>query len=162
MLAAMAKVHTQEQSRLEQSRLEQIRIEQVRSAYRNSAPGTLTTLITMFVLTGGLIYIDAAAKSRAAIFLAVMFVQSAARLVLYRAYARNPSAAQDWRRWALWFTLGTLAGGLTIGLGSIWIVSAERIDLQLIALLLIFAVTGGAVGAFGAYLPAFYVFFFAI
>jgi signal transduction histidine kinase/CheY-like chemotaxis protein len=41
-------------------------------------------------------------------------------------------------------------------------VANQHTDLQLIALLLIFAVTGGAVGAFGAYLPAFYAFFSAI
>jgi signal transduction histidine kinase len=152
MLASMAKMHT----------LEQIRIEQIRSIYRNSTPGTLTTLITVFVLTVGLVYIDAAAKPRAQIFLVIMFVQSAVRLALYRAYPRISREPHDWRRWALWFTLGTLAGGLTIGCGSIWMVAGERIDLQLIALLLIFACTGGAVGAFGAYLPAFYVFFTAV
>jgi signal transduction histidine kinase/CheY-like chemotaxis protein len=148
----MAKMHTSDQ----------IRIEQIRSVYRNSTPGTLTTLITIFVLTGGLVHIDAAAKARAEIFLAVMFVQSFIRLALYRAYSRIAQTPHDWRRWALWFTLGTLAGGLTIGVGSIWMVALERADLQLIALLLIFGVTGGAVGAFGAYLPAFYVFFIAI
>ena len=58
--------------------------------------------------------------------------------------------------------MGAFAGGLTIGAGSIWMMATQHTDLQLIALLLIFAVTGGAVGAFGAYLPAFYAFFFAI
>jgi two-component system, sensor histidine kinase len=41
-------------------------------------------------------------------------------------------------------------------------VASQHTELQLIALLLIFAVTGGAVGAFGVYLPAFYVFFCAV
>src|SRR6185312_13983006 len=67
-----------------------------------------------------------------------------------------------WRPWASGFTLGALAGGLTIGAGSIWMVATQHTELQLIALLLIFAVTGGAVGAFGSYLPAFYTFFCAI
>src|SRR6185312_7283847 len=67
-----------------------------------------------------------------------------------------------WRPWASGFTLGALAGGLTIGAGSIWMVATQHTELQLIALLLIFAVTGGAVGAFGTYLPAFYTFFSAI
>ena len=141
---------------------EQIRIEQVRSIYRNSTPGTTATLVAVFVLTCGLVYIDAASRPKAAIFLAIMLVQTAVRLLLYRAYSRVAQGPHDWRRWARWFTLGAFVGGLTIGSGSIWMVSSQHTDLQLIALLVVFAVTGGAVGAFGAYLNAFYVFFVAI
>jgi signal transduction histidine kinase/ActR/RegA family two-component response regulator len=141
---------------------EQIRLEQIRAIYRNSAPGTVTTLITVAVLTAGLVYIDAAARSKSTIFIAVMFLQTSARLALYYAYSRISRQPHDWRPWAFGFTVGTLAGGLTIGVGSIWMVTDQHTELQLIALLLIFAVTGGAVGAFGTYLPAFYVFFFAI
>jgi signal transduction histidine kinase/CheY-like chemotaxis protein len=138
---------------------EQIRIEQIRSVYSTTAPGTLTTLITVFVLTGGLVYIDAATRSRAIVFLTIMFVQSAARLSLYRLYSQRGVHSQNWRPWAIAFMAGAAIGGLTIGCGSIWMVAAQHTDLQLIALLLIFAVTGGAVGAFGAFQPAFLVFF---
>ena len=138
---------------------EQIRIEQIRSVYSTSAPGTLTTLVTVFVLTGGLVYIDAATRSRAIVFLTIMFVQSAARLILYRLYSQRGVHSQNWRPWAIAFMAGAAIGGLTIGCGSIWMVAAQHTDLQLIALLLIFAVTGGAVGAFGAFQPAFLVFF---
>ncbi len=141
---------------------EQVRIEQIRSIYRNSAPGTITTLITVTVLTVGLVYMDAAARSRATIFVAAMFVQTFARLYLYYAYSRVSKQLHDWRPWARRFTVGAFVGGITIGAGSIWMTSPERTDMQIIALLLIFAVTGGAVGAFGAYLRAFYVFFFAV
>jgi signal transduction histidine kinase len=41
-------------------------------------------------------------------------------------------------------------------------VASEHTELQLIALLVIFACTGGAVGAFGAYRPAFFAFLGAI
>jgi signal transduction histidine kinase/CheY-like chemotaxis protein len=91
-----------------------------------------------------------------------MFVQSIARLGLYHAYTRFGRQSENWRPWALWFTVGTFVGGTTIGCGSTWMVAAQHSDLQLIALLLIFAVTGGAVGAYGAYPPAFYAFFGAI
>lgn len=141
---------------------EQIRIEQIRSIYRTTAPGTLTTLVTVFVLTGGLVYIDAASRSRAIVFLTIMFTQSVARLVLYRLYSQSALHGQNWRPWAFWFTVGAAMGGATIGCGSIWMVAAQHTELQLIALLLIFAVTGGAVGSFGAYSPAFLVFFSTI
>jgi two-component system, sensor histidine kinase len=140
---------------------DQVRIEQIRSIYSNSAPGGVTTLITVFVLTIGLVYIDAAARPKATIFLVIMFGQSAARLLLYYAHSRIAREPHDWRPWAFWFSVGAFAGGLTIGVGSVWMMP-ERADLQLIALLLIFAVTGGAVGAMSAYLPAFYSFYFAV
>src|SRR6185436_10384732 len=108
------------------------------------------------VLTGAMVAIEAASRATAVIFLGIMWVQSLARLALFHAYARRPRDNEDWRPWALWFSVGTLIGGFTIGTGSIWMVSAQRGEMQLTALLLIFAVTGGAVGAFGAYLPAFY------
>ncbi|MEJ1965363.1 MAG: hybrid sensor histidine kinase/response regulator [Gammaproteobacteria bacterium] len=139
-----------------------IRIEQIRSIYRNSPPGNITTFITVTVLTGGLVFINAAALYKAMVFIAAMFVQTSARLSIFYLYSRIARGAHDWRPWARRFSIGAFAGGITIGSGSIWMTAAERPDLQLIALLLIFAVTGGAVGAFGAYLPAFYAFFFAI
>jgi signal transduction histidine kinase/CheY-like chemotaxis protein len=141
---------------------EQVRIAQIRAIYRNSVPGNITTLISVFLLTCGLVYLDAATRTQAAVFLSIMLVQSMARLALMHAFLRGGHERSHWRPWALWFTVGAFVGGLTIGGGSIWMVANQHTDLQLIALLLIFAVTGGAVGAFGAYLPAFYAFFSAI
>jgi signal transduction histidine kinase/CheY-like chemotaxis protein len=139
-----------------------IRSEQIKSAYTNTTPGMVATWLAVTVLTIGLVYIDVAVKTRATIFLIVMFGHTAARVVLFRAYARIAPPVQDWRKWALWFTIGTFVGGITIGTGAIWMMSADRLDLQLIVFLLIFAVASGAVSAFAAYLPAFYFFFVAI
>lgn len=142
--------------------VDQIRYEQIKSVFRTSMPGIVTTLITVTVLIGAMVLIDAASRTKALVVIAVMWVQSAARLYLLHAYSRRPPANDEWRPWALGFTLGTCAGGLTIGLGAIWMVADQPTELQLVALLLVFAVTGGAVGAFSAYLPAFYVFFSVI
>jgi signal transduction histidine kinase/CheY-like chemotaxis protein len=141
---------------------DQIRIEQIRSIYRNSTPSVITTLITVCVLTGALVYIDAAPSSKAAVVIAAMCAQTFARLALYRAFARHARDLVDWRPWAAGFSVGAFLGGFTIGTGSVWMMDASRPDVQIVALLLIFAVTGGAVGAMGAYLPAFYVFFFSV
>ena len=141
---------------------EQLRLEQIRAVYRTTAPGTFTTLVSVFILTCGLVYIDATTRWHATIFLSIMFVQSVARLGLYHTFARVAKQSENWRPWAFWFTVGALAGGATIGCGSIWMVAAQHTELQLIALLLIFAVTGGAVGSFGSYPPAFFTFFTAV
>jgi len=144
------------------SSVERIRREQIRTIYNNTPPGMVTTLITVVVLTVGLVYIDAAVRFNAAIFVAAMCVQTAGRMYLYHRYSSRPRHDEDWRPWALRFTLGSVAGGLTIGFGCIWMMSPDRVDLQLIALLVIFAVAGGAIGAFGGYLPAYFLFLFAI
>jgi signal transduction histidine kinase/CheY-like chemotaxis protein len=147
---------------------ERIRAEQIRSIYRNTPPGLLSTLVAVATLTGVLVYIDAAAPGRAALLVAAMALQTGARFCLYHAYSRrlskagNTLNAAEWAFWARWFTVGTIVGGLTLGIGSIWIMSAGRLDLQLIALLLIFACASGAVSAFAAYLPSFYAFFISI
>jgi two-component system, sensor histidine kinase len=141
---------------------DQVGREQIRTIFHNSAPGLITTLVTVFVLTLGLIRIDATTLSRGVVFLAIMLAQSSFRLLMYRAYRRVEEGPHDWRRWALAFTVGAFAGGATIGSGAIWMVSSQHTELQLIALLVIFAVTGGAVGAFGAYLPAIIVFFIGV
>jgi len=141
---------------------DQIGREQIRTIFHNSAPGLVTTLVTVFILTFGLIRIDATTLSRGGVFMAIMLAQSSLRLLMYRAYRRVEDGPHDWHRWALAFTVGAFAGGATIGSGAIWMVSSQHTELQLIALLVIFAVTGGAVGAFGAYLPAIIVFFVGV
>jgi two-component system, sensor histidine kinase len=140
--------------------LDRVRAAQVRSIYRNTTPGMVATLVATTALTAGLTYLGAATPWKAIVFVAVMFIQTGARLALYRAY--GSATRVDWKPWAHRFTAGTLAGGLTIGIGAIWMISPDRTELQLIAFLLIFACTSGAVSAFGAYLPSFYVFLVSI
>jgi two-component system, sensor histidine kinase len=139
-----------------------IRIEQTRSIYRNSAPGLITTYVTVIVLSGALVFIEAAALAKTLLFIAAMTAQTGIRLVLYRAFARRSPDLVDWKPWADRFTAGAFVGGLTIGFGAIFMMDVTRQDTQIIALLVIFAVTGGVVGAMGAYLPAFFAFFFAV
>jgi len=141
---------------------DRIRAEQIRSIYRNTPPGLFSTLLAVAALTGVLVYIDAADARKGSLLVAAMGMQTAARLWLYHAYSRAAVDASRWRFWAGWFTVGTIVGGLTLGFGCIYVMSTQRLDLQLIALLLIFACTSGAVSAFAAYLPAFFAFFIAV
>ena len=74
---------------------ETIRIEQTRSIYRNSAPGLITTCITVTVLSGALVFIEAAALAKALVVIGVMTLQTGARLVLYRAFAMMDRIASN-------------------------------------------------------------------
>jgi len=137
---------------------DRIRAEQVRSIYRNTPPGLIATFIAVAALTGLLVYLEVAEPRKALLFVAVMLLQTSARLLLYRAYERAAPDQGSWRPWAYRFTAGTIVGGLTIGGGAIWVMSQGRVDLQLVSLLLVFACVSGAVSAFAAYLPAFHAF----
>lgn len=143
-------------------RNERIRAEQIRTIYRNTLPGMLMTLAAASVMTLTFVYIDPSLRAKASLFMALMAVQTLARLGLHRAFARTAPPDSDWRRWAKWFTAGTFVGGTTLGIGTIWLLPAGNTELELIALPVIFAVTSGAVGAFSAFPRAFYVFFFAV
>jgi signal transduction histidine kinase len=96
------------------------------------------------------------------VFVGLLALQAGGRLLLYRAYARDPQADLHWRRWGLRFTTGAAIGGLAIGGTVVWIMSTGRTDLQSIAFLLIFAVTSGALSAFAVHLRAFYAFLLAV
>src|SRR5687768_7110521 len=65
---------------------EQVRIAQIHAIYRNTVPGNITTLITVFLLTCGLVYLDAATRTQATVFLSIMLLQSTARFALMYAF----------------------------------------------------------------------------
>lgn len=142
--------------------IDRIRAEQIRTIYRNTPPGLLMTLVAVSVMTGAFVYIDPSLRDGAVMFILVMIAQTVARLLLQRTFARVPRPDTDWRRWARWFTAGTFAGGTTIGVGTILLLPTGNTELELIALPVIFAVISGAVGAFSAFPPAFFLFFGAI
>src|SRR5688572_18722815 len=97
------------------SAIDRIRAEQIRSIYRNTPPGLIATLLAMAAMVGVLVYMDAVEPVKSAVFVAVMTAQVAARMLIYRAYSRAAARQEDWRRWAAWFTGGTIVGGVVIG-----------------------------------------------
>jgi two-component system, sensor histidine kinase len=128
---------------------DRIGAEQVRSAYRNTAPGMTATLVGG-CLVGALVAGAGAVPWPVAIgFMAAMIVQTAARLALIFTYLRREPPDSQWRYWGRWFTAGALAGGLTLGLGSLWLMPREHFEMQLLTLLYICAVSSGAITAFG-------------
>jgi signal transduction histidine kinase len=142
---------------------DRVRAAQIRSIYRNTPPGTLGTATAVICLTAVLAYINAVETRKAVLLAAIVALQAGARLLLYRAYRRSDDDSElRWRFWGRLFTAAAAFGGLVIGGGIVWIMSTGRVELQSIALLLIFAFTSGALGAYAAYLPAFLAFLSAI
>src|SRR6516165_4797163 len=91
---------------------DRIRSEEVRSIYRNTPPGMLATLVASFVATGILLGSGALRWDVGIAFVSVMLVQCTGRCILYRAYWRAAPPVSDWRRWAKYFSIGTLSAGL--------------------------------------------------
>ena len=141
---------------------DRVRAAQIRSIYRNTPPGLMATSVALAGFTGVLAYIGAVSLEGTAILLAVIVVQTVARLMLTRAHRRSSDVDLHWRQWARRFTAGAIVGGLTIGCGVAWIMSTNRVDLQAISLVMVCVFTSGAVVAFAAYLPSFIWFFVAV
>jgi signal transduction histidine kinase/CheY-like chemotaxis protein len=130
--------------------------EQVRSAYKNTAPGMLATLVAACLLAPLIAGSGAIGWNVAIGFMAAMILQVAARLTLIYLYHRRNPPDSEWRVWARRFTAGALAGGFTLGLGSLWLMPRAHFDMQLLTLLYICAVASGAITAFGVLRASIY------
>ena len=140
---------------------DRVRAAQVRSIYRNTPPGLIATSSVLAGFVGVLAYNGILETNVTALLIAIIGVQTLARLLLARAYNRSADADLHWQRWGRRFTAGATVGGLIISAGVAWIMSSGRVDLQAISLLMVCVFTSGAVVAFGAYLPSFIAFFVA-
>ena len=139
-----------------------IRVEQIRAIYRNSVSGDILVLVTVVLVMSGLAYIHALSSMQLIVFSLLLVVQAAVRLTLMRAYLRGGRERTNWQPWAYGFTVTCFLYGLTFGGGSLWMVADHQTEVPILVLLIIFAATTGAVGACGAYLPAFYAFLCAV
>ena len=141
---------------------DRVRAAQIRSIYRNTPPGMLSTAAAVICFMAVLAYIGAVETRTASLFVFLVSAQAGLRLMLYRAYRRSADADLRWRYWGRWFSTGAALGGFVIGGGIVWIMSTGRVELQSLALLLVFAFTSGALSAYAAYGPAFLAFLIAI
>ncbi|MDE1987353.1 MAG: response regulator [Alphaproteobacteria bacterium] len=146
-------------SRTLSSRADAMRAEQFRQLFRNAPIGVLAALVAGVVLYWLLIHFTGVSRPAMNIWIAVMFVQSLGRIALCEIYRRASPPVSAWHSWAIIFSLGTLTGGITWGVGSLLMASSAQFDLQLLVIMTISALVYGALSSFGSYLPAFYAFF---
>jgi len=145
-----------------QQRFDELRAEQVGGFYRNSTPGTIGGAIAAPILASMLVYENSIAFRVAAIFVLLLAVSTAARLVLIQIYRKAKPPADDWRRWAFWAIASALVGGSCWGLGSLFLMDPNRAEYQFMVLLTCAALAAGAITAFGTYLPSYYCNLFAM
>lgn len=95
-------------------------------------------------------------------WLAVMLLQTVARLMLIRAYHKASPPPEKRDPWLMAFTLGAFIGGLTWGGGSLLMVTPGAFDIQLLVVIIISAVVYGSLSGFGSYLPFYALLFPAL
>jgi len=139
--------------------LEQVRQEQVAGLYKNVLVGMMSTWLAGGVLALLLVQQHVIDVAVAAVWFGIVTLLTIARVALALVYARAPDAKRAWRKWASWFTAGCIAGGLSWGVGSVFMMAPDRLDLQLLVIVLLSAIVYGALASFGRWIPAFYGFF---
>src|SRR5690349_6034232 len=102
------------------------------------------TLVAAGVLAWLIAHQDAASVSVVTAWFAVITLLTAARATLAFLYKRAPDARTAWRKWAWWFTAGCVASGLAWGVGTLFMLSPARVDLQLLIVVLLTALVYGA------------------
>jgi signal transduction histidine kinase/CheY-like chemotaxis protein len=139
--------------------LERLRAEQVRLLYANGGFPMVVTGAVSTALASLLVYLGALELKVALIWIGAVFLHTALRLVVRAGYLRTNPRDADWRRWANFFVAGSLAGGLTWGVGSLWLLIPGRFDLQMLLVTVLIAIVYGTMTGFGSYLLAFFVLF---
>ncbi len=129
---------------------------QVRLAYGSTSTGMIATGVAGALVAGILGGVGAVSPVIVVVFTVVMLMQICARLMLIAAFERRNPPDHEWRDWARRFSIGALSGGLTLGVGSLWLFAAGRLDMQLLVMLYLCAVASGAITAFGVLRPAIY------
>ena len=95
--------------------INRIGAEQVRSAYRNTAPGMMATLVGALLIVGILGGSGAVSPMVAAVFAGVMLAQIGVRLTLIFTYSRRKPPDEEWRTWSRRFAAGALFASLFLG-----------------------------------------------
>jgi two-component system, sensor histidine kinase len=141
------------------ARLDEVRREQIAALFKVAPVGLAAALFGAFLLVAVLRYVYALDETKAAIWLALAGLDCAGRELICLLYWRAPALPEQWRRWALAFTLATIAGGLVWGVGGVWMILGTGVEQEMVVILFLSATAAGGVLAFGNYLPATYGYF---
>ncbi len=129
---------------------------QVRAAYANTAPAMSVKALAALLIAGILASTGAVGWPIAIAFSVFMLVQIQARLLLIAAYHRQDPPDHEWRVWSRRFAAGATIAGFGLGLFSWLLLAPNRVDMQLLLMVYLCAVAGGAITAFGVLRPAIY------
>ena len=137
-----------------------LRAEQVAALFQHVAPGVIGAACGALVLAGSMIQLGALDPAKGASWAFFICACAAAHLALWRLYLKAKPNDDQWKIWALAFTAISAAEGVGWGWGSVSLVgNTDRFSLEMLVMVVTLSVAGGAIPAFGSYLPAFFAFF---
>jgi signal transduction histidine kinase/CheY-like chemotaxis protein len=136
-----------------------VRAEQVRLLYAASGMPMAVTLAAGAALGAMIVTTHALTIPVAVAWWLYMAAHTTVRLMVRRAYFRARPPPADWRRWARYFVIGAVVGGVGWGVGSWILLVPGRLDLEMVFVAVLFAIAYGTATAWGSYLPAFFAFF---
>jgi signal transduction histidine kinase/CheY-like chemotaxis protein len=135
--------------------LERQRAEQIRLLYRSGPIGVVAAALGAFVLASLIWYLNPAAAHAISVWLCIVVADVSLHLFMAWRYTRSADAVSAWRWWARVFCGFSLMEGAIWGVTSVTLASPHAFDEQMLIMLVVCAISSGAVSAFGAYLPAF-------
>jgi len=136
-----------------------VRAEQIRLLYGASGMPMAVTLLAGAAMAAMVVVAHALTIPVAVAWWLYMATHTTVRLLVRRAYFRANPPAGEWRRWARYFLIGAVVGGVGWGAGAWILLVPGHLDLEMVFVAVLFAIAYGTATAWGSYLPAFFAFF---
>jgi signal transduction histidine kinase/CheY-like chemotaxis protein len=137
-----------------------LRAEQVAALFQHVTLGVIGAAAGALVLAGALIYLGALDWIKGASWISYIFGCAAAHLLLRYFYKRAKPNDDQWKIWAVLFTVISLAEGVGWGWASVSLAGdSDRFSLEMLVIVVTLNIAGGAIPAFSSYLPAFFALF---
>ncbi|MBV8793963.1 MAG: response regulator [Hyphomicrobiales bacterium] len=139
---------------------EAIRAAQIDALFRAGPLGVASAAVASVVLLAILRRLGSVDAGIGSAWSAFVVICALSHILLGRAYWRSRAHSDEWRKWALWFSVISFAEGMAWGWAPIGLAIGDRFEVELVVVVVTAAVAEGAIVAFGSYLPAFYALFF--
>jgi signal transduction histidine kinase/CheY-like chemotaxis protein len=137
-----------------------LRAEQVAALFQNVTLGVIGAACGALLLASSMIHLGMLDWIKGASWAFYICACAAAHLLLLHLYRRARPNDDQWRIWAAFFTAISLAEGVGWGWGSVSLVgNTDRFSSEMLVMVVTLSVAGGAIPAFGSYLPAFFALF---
>jgi two-component system, sensor histidine kinase len=137
-----------------------LRAEQVAALFQHVTLGVIGAASGALVLAGAMIHLGALDWIKGASWISYIFACAAAHLLLRYLYKRAKPDDDQWKIWATPFTVISLAEGVGWGWASVSLVgNSDRFSLEMLVMVVTLNIAGGAIPAFGSYLPTFFALF---
>ncbi len=131
--------------------------ERVRSLYGRGLLPYLTNIINGTVLTI-VLWGEPIAPTVLISWLSALTVLTALRIGVWRLFLKRAAEVRHPRRWALIYTLGTAANGVTWGSAAVFLYPADHLPAQLIIAFVLAGMVAGSTASAGSYQAAFRAF----